>query len=136
MWEAIEENRSKARKSVTDVCDGSEYRKLLMPGGFLQDTTNITCFAFIDGIPLFKSSSTSLWPVYLLINEISSHQRFSRKNMILWGVWQGVGKPSFRVSIDNTSDNDINLYMGFPNRKVFNKELKYLNLVFRVTTSY
>lgn len=52
---------------------------------------------FTDGIPLFKSSGVSLWPVYLLINEIPRKQRFLRKNMILWGVWQGAGKPNMTM---------------------------------------
>ena len=31
--------------------------------------------------------------MYMVINEINSNERFLNKNVILWGVWQGRGKP-------------------------------------------
>jgi hypothetical protein len=80
---------------LTDVCNGEKYKAMKTEGGFLQPSTNnnITLTCFTDGIPLYKSSKVSLWPVYLVINEIPPRERFLRKNMLLWGVWQGVSKP-------------------------------------------
>lgn len=127
MWESIDELKqgSPDRVSVSDICTGLGYRKLQEPGGFLDGTQNLTLSLFIDGIPLYKSSSVSLWPVYLLINEIPPQQRFRKKNMVLWGVWQGVGKPNMNmflrplvmdlielftngVTISITSENQVN----------------------------
>lgn len=49
-----------------------------------------------DGVPLYNSSSVSLWPVFLVINELQPSERFLMQNVIVWGIWQGRGKPVFR----------------------------------------
>lgn len=99
MWQSIQEraNTTPSADVLTDIVDGSEYRKLKQEGQFLSDNNNISLSFFTDGIPLFKSSGVSLWPVYLLINEIPRKQRFLKKNMVLWGIWQGSGKPNMTV---------------------------------------
>ena len=95
IWNAIQQTCTKTSKSstLTDIVDGTEYKKLKEEGMFLSNSNNITLTMFTDGIPLFKSSGTSLWPVYLIINDLPRQKRFQRKNMVLWGVWQGSGKP-------------------------------------------
>jgi len=60
-------------------------------------TMKTTMMFNTDGIPLYKSSGISIWPIYLAINELPPKMRFSKKNMILWGVWQGKGKPVFQT---------------------------------------
>ncbi|WAR08784.1 LOW QUALITY PROTEIN: hypothetical protein MAR_018742 [Mya arenaria] len=47
-----------------------------------------------DGVPLYNSSS--LWPVVIVINDLPPSQRFATQNVLLWGLWQGIGKPVFR----------------------------------------
>lgn len=44
-----------------------------------------------DGVPLFNSSSNSLWPIRCIINELPAEVRY--KNVVLAGVWFGQGKP-------------------------------------------
>ena len=92
-WKAIQDMKTRKSSTITDIVDGTKYQKLKEEGIFLSKSNNITLTMFTDGIPLFKSSGTSLWPVYLLINELPRQERFQRKNMVLWGVWQGCGKP-------------------------------------------
>ena len=46
-----------------------------------------------DGVPLFKSSKFSLWPLYFAINELPCQQCFQKENMILAGLWYGKSKP-------------------------------------------
>ena len=110
VWTSIEESRSCITENISDIKSGLEYKKLQEPGGFLHNTKNITLSLFIDGIPLFKSSSVSLWPVYLLINEIPPRERFSKKNMILWGIWQGVGKPKMNMFLRPLVTDSVDLY--------------------------
>ena len=65
----------------------------------------VTFTFFTDGIPLFK---VSLWPVYLVINELPPNEHFLCKNMILCGLWQSVAKPKmntyFKKLITDLSD--------------------------------
>ncbi len=76
-----------------DVYDGSSYRKLY-DNGFLKEKNNIS-FAFnTDGVAIFKSSPVSMWPVYLLVNELPLKQRKSRHNIIMYGVWISPKKPA------------------------------------------
>ena len=97
IWQSVQDYTSVSSKSVTDIISGTEYHALKEVGKFLNEKNRITLSLFTDGIPLFKSSGVSLWPVYLLINELPRTQRFLRKNMILWGVWQGIGKPNMTM---------------------------------------
>jgi hypothetical protein len=85
------------RSSIADVRSGSGYKELQKEGGFLDSNRNITLSMFIDGVPLFKSSGVSMWPVYFIINEIPPKERFLKKNMLLWGIWQGTGKPKMTM---------------------------------------
>ncbi len=46
-----------------------------------------------DGVPLFKSSSTSFWPVYLVVHNLPPDIRMNSENMILGAIWCGPKKP-------------------------------------------
>ena len=93
LWGSIQENAERKTTTITDITDGEAYLLLKKEGNFLYNKNNITLTLFTDGVPLFKSSGVCMWPVYLLINEVPRNQRFRKKNMLLWGVWQGTGKP-------------------------------------------
>uniref|UniRef100_A0A7M5XKF2 Transposase domain-containing protein n=4 Tax=Clytia hemisphaerica TaxID=252671 RepID=A0A7M5XKF2_9CNID len=97
MWEKVL-NVIKSRESnngdcITDVTDGKRYRELCQPGGVLHGTENLTIIFNTDGVALYKSSRIEIWPVYVAINEIPAKERFQCKNVALWGLWQGKGKP-------------------------------------------
>uniref|UniRef100_A0A7M5XKP2 Uncharacterized protein n=1 Tax=Clytia hemisphaerica TaxID=252671 RepID=A0A7M5XKP2_9CNID len=50
-----------------------------------------------DGVSLFNSSSFSVWPVYLRINELPPKMRKSKKYRIFAGLWFGYNKPYMRT---------------------------------------
>ncbi|KAH3894571.1 hypothetical protein DPMN_018728 [Dreissena polymorpha] len=50
-----------------------------------------------DGVPLYNSSSVSLWPVLFIINNLPPTERFLPQNLLIWGLWQGCGKPCFKT---------------------------------------
>lgn len=52
-----------------DICDGAVYQKLVATG-FLSQLTNLSLMLNTDGVPVFKSSSFSFWPLHLVINEL------------------------------------------------------------------
>lgn len=80
------------KNCISDVFDGSVYKNLFNKG-FLNNPNNLS-FAFnTDGIPIFKSSKVSMWPVYLLINELPIVDRKLRENVVFYGVWISSKKP-------------------------------------------
>ena len=95
IWETITTyrfNRKCRNDDVGDIYDGALYRKH-WESGFLKDHRNISFIYNTDGVPIFKSSKFSLWPLYVAINELPYSQRFRRDNMLLAGVWFGPDKP-------------------------------------------
>ena len=80
-----------------DVYDGSLYKKLMSPGGVLESMNNLSLLWNVDGIPLFKSSKYSLWPMYFVINELPHRQRILKENCILAGLWFGEAKPNMGI---------------------------------------
>ena len=79
---------------IRDVYDGAIYRSLSELGGFLSSTSNISFQWNTDGVSLFKSSSFSMWPLYLKINELPLTMKDLISNKIIAGAWFGNTKPS------------------------------------------
>lgn len=89
-------NRKKKKPTgIEDIYDGQIYKNLSSNGGPLSNVYpyNISLTWNTDGIPIFKSSKVSLWPLYLTINELPIKQRVKTENMILYGLWFGESKP-------------------------------------------
>ncbi|XP_044582705.1 uncharacterized protein LOC123263800 [Cotesia glomerata] len=79
---------------IDDVYKGSLYQKFIEIG-FLADRNNISLTWYTDGIPVYKSSKVSMWPVYLSINELPFAERTKRENeLLLLGLWFGSEKPN------------------------------------------
>ena len=78
---------------ITDVYDGLLYRELC-DKGILSDKDNISFIMNTDGVPVFKSSKVSIWPVYMIINELPYSKRMAKENMLLCGLWFGERKPA------------------------------------------
>ena len=53
-----------------------------------------------DGVPLFKSSSMSLWPVYLLILNLPPAIRVCAENIILSGLYVGPTKTDMKMLLE------------------------------------
>ena len=95
IWTAVTSyrfNRERTNDDLGDIYDGALYRQH-WDSGFLKDHRNISFIYNTDGVPIFKSSKYSLWPLFLAINELPYSQRFRRDNMLLAGVWFGPDKP-------------------------------------------
>jgi len=61
--------------SIKDVYDSKLYKMFSGPGGFLASASNISLLGNTDGVALIRSTSYSIWPVFLVINELSPLQR-------------------------------------------------------------
>lgn len=99
VWDAITSYKSKCAEEnfVSDILNAEVCKDLKSNGNFLENEHNLSLIFNTDGIPLYQSSGISLWPVFFAINELPPSMRFSRKNMILWGVWQARGKTVFQT---------------------------------------
>lgn len=53
-------------------------KKILRNNGILSNENNLSFSLNTDCAPLFKSSSVSIWPVYMLVNELPISQRKRR----------------------------------------------------------
>ena len=51
-----------------DLYDGLLYKQHMASNGILACKNNISLTWNVDGLPLFKSSKYSLWPMYLVVN--------------------------------------------------------------------
>ena len=69
------------------------YKYLSQDGNILSSPDNISFIMNTDGAPVFKSSKVSIWPVFLIINELPFHLRIAKENMIFAGLWFGEKKP-------------------------------------------
>ena len=81
---------------IEDIYDGELYQELIQQG-FLADKHNISFMWNTDGIPVFRSSNFSIWPLYFRINELSPNKRGLKDNMILAGLWFGQSKPNMNT---------------------------------------
>lgn len=93
-----------------DIYDGSIYKSL--SADFLANPNNITFIWNSDGVPLFKSSKVSIWPLYLMINELPYKLRIREENTIIAGLWFGSYNPS---------SHQINMFLN-----TYRKDLKKL----------
>lgn len=86
--------------NIEDIYDSEQYKKLCSNDGPLSEPYNISFTFNTDGVPIFKSSKTSVWPIFLMINELPYKMRKSRKYMILAGLWCSSVKPSMNIFLD------------------------------------
>ena len=52
---------------------------------------------FADGISPFRKSKSTLWPIFLVSNELNYHQRYDIDNIIILGIYFGYLKPELQI---------------------------------------
>ena len=104
-------NRKKENKdNIEDIYDGSNYQQYMEDGKFLSKKENISLTWNTDGIPVFKSSNYSIWPIYLAINELPLDKRCKSNNIILAGLWLGHQKPDMLLFLKPFTEALTTLY--------------------------
>jgi hypothetical protein len=82
-------------EAFEDIYDGLLYKKLMEPGQFLHESNNYSYNFNTDGVPIFKSSKSSVWPIYMQVNELPPGERI--KTLVLCGVWVGSTDPKMDI---------------------------------------
>ena len=83
----------KSTMSLCDIQDGAEFkRRERKLGTLICGPESLGFILFPDGVPLWKSSGQSLWPVYLAVSNLPPHLRMQKENLILNAVWVGESK--------------------------------------------
>ncbi len=98
-WESLQSTRAE-NDQLQDVWDGSALRPLRAPGRFFSNRDNLALSLSTDGVPLYKSSPVSLWPVYLVILNLPAYIRVRAENVILCGIWVGATKPLMNLLLN------------------------------------
>lgn len=87
----------KVNRVYRDIYDGNLYRSYSNESGPLSCPDNVSFVLNTDGAPVFKSSKVSIWPLYLVINELPYRLRIKKENMLLAGLWFGTKKPAMNT---------------------------------------
>ena len=74
---------------ISDITSSSLYQQLVRKQHLSENDITLTWNT--DGVPVFKSSSYSIWPVQCMVNELPPHLR--SKNILMTGLWFGQTKP-------------------------------------------
>ncbi|XP_053390624.1 uncharacterized protein LOC128553487 [Mercenaria mercenaria] len=89
--------KKQQENAFEDLYDGFIYKSLLQPEQPLSNLNNLSFTWNTDGVPVFKSSKYSIWPMYLMINELPYSARKEKTNMLFYGLWFGDLKPSINL---------------------------------------
>ncbi|KAE8738450.1 hypothetical protein FOCC_FOCC016073 [Frankliniella occidentalis] len=107
--------RKKVENSnIEDIYDAQLYQEQI-ENGFLGPSLphNFSMTWNSDGIPVFKSKNSSLWPVYFMINELPYKLRIKKENMLLGGLWFG-SNPIANKILEPLLTTLKAVYRGFP----------------------
>ena len=92
---------------------------------FFSNLSNLALMMSTDGVPLFKSSSISLWPVYLVILNLPREIRINSENILLCGLWVGSIKPIMNDLLNpiakTLKELSITISLGSTERRILAK---------------
>ena len=86
-------------ETVCDIYDGTVVKNLMQPGHFLSVPEHTGLILSCDGAPVFKSSKSTLWPIYLTVTSIPPGERMRKENILVAGLWFGSVKPVMDLTL-------------------------------------
>jgi len=92
-FEKLSYRHNRVKKDATayeDIYDGQIYKEAQQ--SYFNLGNWVSFMWNTDGFSIFKSSTFSVWPFYLSINELAPHLRFKKENMIIAGLCFGKEK--------------------------------------------
>ncbi|XP_063959922.1 uncharacterized protein LOC135155125 [Lytechinus pictus] len=102
--------KQRVRKdTLDDIFDGAAMQKLITEGKVGPD--DFTLLWNCDGVPVFKSSNYSIWPIQIVVNELPADMR--RKHVLFCGLWFGLSKPDMSALLAPLVSESEQLADGF-----------------------
>ena len=74
-WKQLQQRFSRVSSGLEDVLDGKEYQRHLE---FLSEKANLSVTMNTDGTDVFRSSTASLYPIWVTINELPPLVRLAK----------------------------------------------------------
>lgn len=98
-YDSIMQRTYRENSHITDIYDGQAYKKFVnsLPYNDKKCYVNVTFNT--DGAQAFKSSKKSLWPIYLMINEIPLDKR--SQFIIPCSIWFGESHPDMQMYLEH-----------------------------------
>ena len=98
------------QNNMSDEFDGKIYKSFQSTNNSKEKVVSFTLNS--DGVEFGSCTNLSLWPVYLVINEISLNERFSFQNIIVAGLAVTYHKPDRKAFIRPIVDQLKQLEVG------------------------
>ena len=111
-WQDLQYPRSSTLQDgrIHDIWNGDALKPLLQEGAFFSHPEHLGLILSTDGVPVFKSSSGSLWPVYLSIANLPPNIRYSSAKTLICGLWFGPKKPPLKALMQPVMNMLMSLY--------------------------
>ena len=77
-----------------------------LPKNYTENVDSVTFAWNFDGVPLSKSSKISIWPFYLMVNEIPKKLKHKKENTVVADLWFGSTKPAANLFL-SIFENDL-----------------------------
>lgn len=101
-YDWVMNERPENQHEISDIFDGIKYREFLSLLEEAYRRRYVTLTLSTDGVPVFKSSKYSIWPIYLMINELPIEYRF--KTLIPCGLWFSKNEPDMPIFLNPLVD--------------------------------
>ena len=81
--------------SISDIYDGEPYRLMSADQKMLGNLDNFSYTFHVDGAQVSRSSSGTIWPINLIINEL--HPKDRGKHIVMAALWYGKSEPHMQM---------------------------------------
>ena len=88
-------NGTRTGNVIRDIYDGKLYRRFVKSLDSSVQKNYVSVTFNTDGAPIFESSSYSIWPIYIMLNELPISIRTNQ--LIVVGLWFGKNKPNVNI---------------------------------------